>query len=84
MISACANPECRRAFDYREGELFRFHKAHKPGEKPPNTHSVQHYWLCGRCCLEYTLTYEGKRGVLLNRRSEILAGFVKFRIIAAA
>jgi hypothetical protein len=47
MFSACANPDCKKEFDYREGHLFRFHKAHPAGEVPPNTHSVQHFWLCG-------------------------------------
>jgi hypothetical protein len=50
MLSACANPDCQVPFDYRRGKLFRFHKEHLVSEKPPNTHSVQHFWLCGVCC----------------------------------
>jgi hypothetical protein len=48
MLSVCANPDCHAAFDYQQGRLFRFHKDHPAGEKPPNTHSVQHFWLCRR------------------------------------
>ena len=84
MISSCANPSCSAAFNYRQGKLFRFHKAHRPDEKPPNTHSVQHFWLCGNCSLEYTLFYAGELGVLLRNRSEIAAPPEKCQIVAAA
>ena len=33
MISTCANPACQAPFDYRQGELFRFHKSHRPDER---------------------------------------------------
>jgi len=65
MFSTCANPDCKKEFDYREGRLFRFHKAHPAGEAPPNTHSVQHFWLCQDCLTEYTLDYHTDLGVLL-------------------
>jgi hypothetical protein len=50
---------------YREGRLFRFHKVHPAGEAPPNTHSMQHFWLYGKCSEEYTLVYEDARGVVV-------------------
>ena len=84
MISACANPDCSTPFDYHQGELFRFHKAHRVDEKPPNIHSVQHFWLCGRCCADFTLIYDQERGVLLAKRSEIAALNAKFRVVASA
>ena len=57
MFSACANPDCKKRFDYREGRFFRFRKAYLAGDEPPNTHSVQHLWLCGKCSENYTLPY---------------------------
>jgi hypothetical protein len=27
MFSECANPDCKKPFDYREGRFFRFRKA---------------------------------------------------------
>jgi|HubBroStandDraft_6_1064221.scaffolds.fasta_scaffold23120_3 hypothetical protein len=84
MISSCANLACNAPFDYRQGQLFRFHKAHRVDEKPPNTHSVQHFWLCGNCSLEYTLLYTDKLGVLLCNRSEISAPPEECQIVAAA
>jgi hypothetical protein len=84
MFSACANPECRVAFDYSEGRFFRFHKSHLPGEAPPNTHSVQHFWLCGKCCEEFMLEYVEGQGVVMLHRLEICGEFEPSRSIAAA
>ena len=84
MISTCANSACQVPFDYPNGELFRFHKAHRPDEQPPNTHSVQHFWLCGKCSVEYTLFYSESRGVLLQLRSEIVSPTGLCRFVAAA
>jgi len=84
MFLACANPDCKKEFDYREGRLFRFHKAHPAGEAPPNTHSVQHFWLCGKCSEEYTLAYEGVRGVLIRYRADVSEPEEAFRFVAVA
>jgi len=70
MITSCANPSCRIPFDYHYGELYRFPKAHRPDEQPPNTHSVQHFWLCGKCATAFSLSYSGTVGVFLQDRSE--------------
>jgi hypothetical protein len=74
MFSICANPDCKKRFDYREGHFFRFHKAHPAGEAPPNTHSVQHFWLCGKCSEEYTLKYDDVRGVVMTLHRMVLSG----------
>ena len=66
MFSACANPDCKRTFDYREGRFFRFRKAYLASGKRPNTHCVQHLWLCGNCSEKYTLAYEDERGVVMT------------------
>ena len=84
MFSVCANPECRAPFDYQQGRLFRFHKDHAAGEKPPNTHSVQHFWLCGKCCRVYSLEYRDGLGVLIFGRPETSDNPETFRFIAAA
>jgi hypothetical protein len=68
MFSECANPACRAEFDYRQGRLFRFHKAPRDDGAPANTHSVQHLWLCQICATIFRLDYEGGRGVLLKLR----------------
>lgn len=69
MILECANPACHADFDYHEGQFFRFRKP--PGEdgRPANPHSVQHFWLCGRCAIRYRLQSEPARGILLRSRS---------------
>jgi hypothetical protein len=66
MFSECANPECRAEFDYRQGKFFRFRKPQRKDGQPANTHSVQHFWLCGSCARIYRLEYEPGRGILLR------------------
>jgi hypothetical protein len=62
----CANPECSAPFHYKEGRLYQFHRSRRDGEPPPNTHSVQHFWLCNACSESYTLEYKGDRCVLIK------------------
>ena len=61
MFSTCANPDCRVAFNYGRGRFFRFQKNAAAGETP-NTHCVQHFWLCGQCCRMLTLEYQQEPG----------------------
>ena len=84
MFSVCANLACQAPFDYRQGRLFRFHKDHPVGEKPPNTHSVQHFWLCSSYLNIYTLEYQSKRGVMLRNLLGISTNLDTIRFIAAA
>lgn len=84
MISTCANPDCQVAFDYQQGRFFRFHKDHATGEPAPNLHSVQHFWLCGHCCLGFTLEYRDGAGVLIKNRPDVVCEAETARFIAAA
>jgi len=84
MFSVCANPNCQALFEYQEGQLFRFHKDHPAGENLPNTHSVQHFWLCGVCYQVYTLEYRDGCGVLIKDRPETSDNLEPLRYIAAA
>jgi hypothetical protein len=70
MFSECANPSCRVEFNYRQGQFFRFRKQQLGDGQPANTHSVQHFWLCGSCARTYRLEYEIGRGVVLKPFSE--------------
>ncbi len=68
MFSACANPDCKKRFGYHEGRFFRFHKKHLASGEPPNTHCVQHLWLCEKCSEMYALAYEEACGVVITLR----------------
>lgn len=70
MFSTCANPACQVGFDYRHGRFYRFHKRPLDDGQPANTHSVQHFWLCGNCCETYHLKYAEGRGVLIELKFE--------------
>lgn len=85
MFSQCANPDCKTKFDYREGRFFRFHKEHMTGDEPPNTHRVQHLWLCRKCSERYTLAYEEARGVVMSvHRLDVLEELHDCRFVAVA
>ena len=85
MFSACANPDCKRTFDYREGRFFRFRKAYLAGGKRPNSHCVQHLWLCGNCSEKYTLVYDDERGVVMTlQRMELPEERDACRFVAVA
>lgn len=83
MVEFCANQDCHEPFDYRHGRLFRFHKDCPVGGKPPNTHSVQHFWLCSACCDAYTLEYREGWGVVIKGRSDIATTLRALRFIAS-
>lgn len=70
MLDKCANPSCSTPFIYlREGKVFMMeHKSHsrvRPGGpllvKPAS--QVEHFWLCGPCSAEMTVTYDRDHGV---------------------
>ena len=84
MFSSCANPDCQAPFDCERGRLFRFHKDYRAGDAPPNTHAVQHFWLCGGCAETYTLEYQIERGVLIRKHPVEALPADTFRFIAAA
>jgi hypothetical protein len=83
VISACCNPECGVPFVCGRGRFFRFHKNRRAGEPAPNTHSVQHFWLCERCCRQFTLELRDGAGVLIKNRSDLDWPEEFSRVIAA-
>ena len=74
MYLKCAHPECSSDFDYAHGRLFRFFQTSREEKQPTHWHAVKHYWLCGRCCENFTIEYQKGVGVLLMERIEALAG----------
>lgn len=73
MLSKCANPCCSTELIYlREGKIFRMEQNLQPEVRPEGpvlvkSHSprprVEHFWLCGRCSIDKTLTYHPTEGV---------------------
>jgi hypothetical protein len=63
MLSKCANPSCSTPLVYlREGKIFMVESPQQarpalvgpPSPKPQNR--VEHFWLCGPCSSNLTLT----------------------------
>ncbi len=74
MYLKCAHPDCSSDFDYGQGRLFRFQQKPPQEKQPSHWHAVKHYWLCARCCENYTIEYQKEVGVLLMERLEVVAG----------
>jgi hypothetical protein len=74
MYLKCANPNCSSDFDYGQGRLFRFQQAPQQEKQPANWHAVKHYWLCARCCENFTIEYHKGTGILIMERLETLSG----------
>lgn len=66
MFPQCANTECSAVFgNIREGNLFRFGRVHTGDGSPANSHSVEHAWLCARCCKTLTVEFRNNQIVLV-------------------
>jgi hypothetical protein len=76
MLSRCANSQCGKPFlKLREGKLFvvEIDRVLRPGEKIPSAfvsarrqqRSIEHFWLCDECALQWTLIYDRELGITL-------------------
>jgi hypothetical protein len=74
MYLKCAHPDCSSDFDFGQGRLYRFQQTPQQEKQPSHWHAVKHFWLCTRCCENYTIEYQKGVGVLLMERLETLAG----------
>ena len=86
MLSRCANPDCSAPYDAGRGHgrFFRFRRNAPLSAPAPNSHSVQHHWLCESCSRVYTLDYRAPIGVLLSLRLRMPDdGFIPLRIAEA-
>ena len=71
MLSKCANPACSTPLIYlRQGKIFVMEHAaemasrsERPPAKTKPVQRVEHFWLCGPCSIEMTLTYDRQSGV---------------------
>jgi hypothetical protein len=70
MYLKCAHPDCSSDFDYGQGRLYRFQQTPQQEKQPSHWHAVKHYWLCARCCENFTIEYQKGAGVLLMERLE--------------
>jgi hypothetical protein len=72
MLAKCANPSCSTPLVYlREGKIFMIESGPQSkttiaaplqlASKAQNR--VEHFWLCGPCSSEMTLTFDRQQGV---------------------
>ncbi|HLJ90933.1 MAG TPA: hypothetical protein VKZ53_29285 [Candidatus Angelobacter sp.] len=80
MLTKCANPSCSTPFIYlREGKVFMIEypaptatdEAKGPTLfKPKGIGRVEHFWLCGPCSIQMTLSSDRQRGVTVVPKSK--------------
>lgn len=76
MLAKCANPSCSTPLVYlREGKIFMVETAQSHPAvdgtiliSSKSSNRVEHFWLCGPCSLEMTLTYDRHHGVEVVRK----------------
>ena len=83
MLDKCTNPECSAQFDYKQGRYFRFRRACAANQAPANTHSVEHFWLCGRCAETHALQYHKEHGVVIRLQHMAQLDSCQRRVIRA-
>jgi hypothetical protein len=66
MFSRCANPQCAKLFNYRQGRLFRFQND-RSGSSLGNA-CIRHFWLCDDCNRAYVLDHHVSLGVVISSR----------------
>lgn len=66
MFTECANPNCAKAFDFREGFFYSFHKLRTDDESSDNALEVAHFWLCNQCAVTDLLGQLSGRGALIQ------------------
>jgi hypothetical protein len=66
MVSHCANPNCQKPLHYlREGKVFLFTRKNPSKQDSKGFQRLEHYWLCGDCARDWTLTMDGEHGMQL-------------------
>ena len=87
MLSKCANPSCSNELIYlRQGKIFMMEQSpdvatqseDRAAAMPKPVQRVEHFWLCGPCSTDMTLTYDKQSGVRIIPKDQ------KFRRAAAS
>lgn len=76
MLAKCANPSCSTPLVYlREGKIFMVETVQSQTDtdgtiliRSKASNRVEHFWLCGPCSAEMTLTYDRQRGIEVVRK----------------
>ena len=69
MLSHCANPNCNKPLRYlRDGKVFLFSRKNSSNQDSNPYQLMEHYWLCGECALDWTITQDGDQGIQLSER----------------
>jgi hypothetical protein len=77
VLAKCANPSCSTPLVYlREGKIFMVESPQPQVEvlsaaptRPKAVNRVEHFWLCGPCSNDLTITYDRQQGLQIVRKA---------------
>lgn len=79
MLAKCANPSCSTPLVYlREGKIFIMEHPVAAQVQPAgpvlvkSSNRVEHFWLCGPCSAEMTITYDNHYGIAVVPKRKTL------------
>lgn len=71
MLTKCFNPSCEKKLSYlRDGRVIRV--THSKGDWV----SVEHFWLCGSCYLDFDFHFEADGSISLSPREKSVSSLV--------
>jgi hypothetical protein len=75
MVTNCVNPACERPFHYlRGGRLYRFElrtaSVCRTEEHVASKRKTVYFWMCDKCCDEFSLKLDPSHGVVLKEFRE--------------
>jgi hypothetical protein len=88
MLAKCANPICSTPLVYlREGKIFMVESPQPQiallGPISKASKRVEHFWLCGPCSSDLTLTYDLQRGVEIVHKKAVAKAVLVRRAAAS-
>ena len=72
MLSKCSHPTCSAVFRYlSDGRVFQL-EIPEPGDQGTSRRR-EYFWLCGRCCLNFTVVLKDGRASVRSRFFELMS-----------
>ena len=69
MLSECLNPACSTPFRYlHDGRIYQLEIPATPGNDSPRR---EYFWLCGRCCSEFSVVLRDGHGCIEDLPSSV-------------
>jgi len=72
MLSKCSHPTCSAVFRYlSDGRVFQLEIPERGDHG--TSRRLEYFWLCGRCCTNYTVVVKDGRAAVRSRFFELMS-----------